>query len=362
MALPGVGNSISFLKIKNEFGAASTFEGSSGLSFGRYRVQWSNTASGGSLTNLPLDTGIPQSGIVSFSNFHGKKLNVVVKFYDVDQNSQDIKEKFKQGGGIVTSVGGFQEDIPGENDIVGSKIIADINKNIGSRKSTPFQSINNNVCALVTGNWAANQELIIKIGSNGLVSGSGGNGGQGGGSGSYGGLVGEDGCSAIGITKSDTIVSIINDGQIRSGFGGGGGGGGNGRYVKSGKKSRTFVTSSGGGGGGGAGIPIGLGAAGGPAPRGGGGGDPAESFFIGGDAGLPGNSAGGGGHGGDNTAFGIGVGGRAPSGLPGGAAGGQGGLHGFTIVTVKATNPSYSGSGTLIPANRTRQNQNNISV
>lgn len=353
MALPAPGNSISFLQIKNEFGSAP--------SFGAYRVQWSNTADGGSLSNQPLDTGIPQSGQIKFSDFSGKKLNVVVKLYDVDQNSQDIKEKYKQGGGILTSIGGFQEDIPGEDDIVGSKIIADINKNIGSRKSTPFQSINNNVCALVTGDWAANQELIIKIGSNGLVSGSGGDGGNGGGSGSFGGLNGQDGCSAIGITKADTIVSIINDGQIRSGFGGGGGGGGNGRYVKSGKKSRTFQTSSGGGGGGGAGIPIGLGKPGGPAPRAGGKGDDAQSFFVGGDGGLFGNSAGGGGHGGD-TGDGIGVGGRAPSGLPGGAAGGFGGLHGFTIVTVKATNPPYSGSGSIIPANRTVQNQTNINI
>ncbi len=354
MALPGVGQSISITEIRKEFGIAPTF--------GAYRVQWSNTADGGSISNRPLDTGIPQSGIVSFSDFHGKKLNVVVKLYDVDQNSQDIKEKYKQGGGIVTSVGGFQEEIPGEGDIIGSKIIADINKNIGSRKSTPFETINTSVCALVTGNWAANQEVEIKIGTNGLVSGSGGNGGKGGGSGSFGGLVGEDGGSAIGITKADTIVSIINDGQIRSGFGGGGGGGGNGRYVKSGKKSRTFVTSSGGGGGGGSGVPIGLGEVGGPAPRAGGGGDPAESFFIGGDSGLPGSEAGGGGHGGDNTPFGIGDGTRAPSGVAGGAAGGLGGIHGFTIVTAKSTNPPLSGSGTLVPSNRTLQNQTNVSI
>ena len=353
MALPGVGQSISMTEIRKEFGIAP--------SFGAYRVQWSNTADGGSISNRPLDTGIPQSGIVSFSDFHGKKLNVVVKLYDVDQNSQDIKEKYKQGGGILTSVGGFQEDIPSEGEIIGSKIIADVNKTIGSRKSTAFETINTSVCALVTGNWAANQEVEIKIGTNGLVSGSGGNGGKGGGSGSFGGLVGEDGCSAIGITKADTIVSIINDGQIRSGFGGGGGGGGNGRYVKSGKKSRRFVTSSGGGGGGGAGVPIGLGEVGGPAPRAGGGGDPAQSFFVGGDAGLPGSEAGGGGHGGD-TGDGIGDGTRAPSGDAGGAAGGLGGIHGFTIVTAKSTNPPLSGSGTLSPSNRTLQNQTNVSI
>ena len=46
MALPTSGNSISFLQIKNEFGIPP------GFSFGAYRVQWSNTASGGSLVIL----------------------------------------------------------------------------------------------------------------------------------------------------------------------------------------------------------------------------------------------------------------------------------------------------------------------
>ena len=358
MALPAPGNSISFLQIKNEFGAAP--------SFGAYRVQWSNTASGGSLSNQPLDTGIPQSGQIKFSDFSGKKLNVVVNFYDQDfvtgYTGQDVKMRLSQGAGVVTSIGGFQENFPSMDNVVGAKIIADVNKTIGARKKLyTSASHTTNTCALTSGDWAPNQELVIKIGPNGLVSGSGGDGGNGGGSGSFGGLNGQDGCSAIGITKADTIVSIINDGQIRIGFGGGGGGGGNGRYVKSGKKSRTFQTSSGGGGGGGAGVPIGLGKPGGPAPRAGGAGQNAQSFFVGGDGGLFGNSAGQGGHGGD-TGDGIGVGGRAPSGLPGGAAGGQGGLHGFTIVTVKATNPPYSGSGSIIPANRTLQNQTNINI
>lgn len=360
MALPTSGNSISFLQIKNEFGIPPSF------SFGAYRVQWSNTADGGSLSNQPLDTGIPQSGQIKFSDFYGKKLNVVVNFYDQNfvtgYTGQDIKTRFLSSAGFVTSIGGFQEDIPGNADIVGAKVIADINKQIGARKKlyTP-KSHTTNTCALTTGDWAANQELTIKIGTNGLVSGAGGDGGTGGGSGNIVGGNADDGCSAIGINKADTIVSIINDGQIRAGFGGGGGGGGKGENRSSGKKSSTYVTSSGGGGGGGAGVPIGIGKAGGPAPRAGGAGDNAASFLVGGNGGAGGDSSGAGGHGGD-TGDGIGVGGRAPGGFTAGGAGGSGGLHGFTIITIQATNPTYSGSGTLIPAARTLQNQTNIDI
>ena len=356
MALPGVGNSISFLEIQNEFGIAP--------SFGAYRVQWSNTADGGSLSNQPLDAGIPQTGQIKFSDFNGKKLNVVINFYDQDfmtgYTGQDVKERFLQGTGISTCLGGFKEDLPSLSKIVGAKVIADVNKRIGARKKlyTPAAH-GTNTCALITGDWAANQELIIKVGPAGAIVGAGGDGGTGGGSGNIAGQGGDDGCSAIGINKVDTIVSIINDGQIRIGFGGGGGGSGKGENRRSGKKSSTYVTSSGGGGGGGAGIPAGIGAGGGPAPRAGGAGGNGKNRLEGGDGGLPGTSSGGGGHGGDYD-VGIGVGGRAPAGDTKGAAGGAGGLHGFTILTAQATNPAYSGSGVLLPANRTLQNQNNI--
>ena len=357
MALPGVGNSISFLEIQNEFGIAP--------SFGAYRVQWSNTADGGSLSNQPLDAGIPQAGQIKFSDFNGKKLNVVVNFYDQDfmtgYTGQDVKERFSQGGGVSTCLGGFKEDIPSESKIVGAKVIADVNRIIGARKKlyTPTAH-NTKTCALVTGDWAPNQELIIKVGTAGTISGAGGDGGTGGGSGNKAGGKGDDGCSAIGIGKTDTIVSIINNGTIRAGFGGGGGGSGKGENRSSGKKSSTYVTSSGGGGGGGAGIPIGIGQTGGPKPRPGGNGEDAESFFIGGDGGLPGTSSGAGGHGGDETPQGIGVGGSAFPGGSAGASGGGGGFHGFTILTAQVTNPAYSGGGTLIPANRTLQNQTDI--
>ena len=349
MALSGIG-SISINQIQQEFGIAP--------SFGAYRVQWSNTDDGGSLSNQPLDTGIPQSGQISFDNFRGKKLNVVVNFYDVDRTSnpqtgQDIKARFKQGSGVVTSIGGFQDDIPNETDIIGSKIIADVNKKMGARKATAFVNTDTSTCALITGDWAAGQEVVIKVGANGIISGSGGDGGQGGGSGNKVGKEGGRGTSAIGISKGSTSATIINDGQIRMGFGGGGGGGGRGENRRSGKKSSTFVTSSGGGGGGGAGIPFGFGVPGGPPDRGGGPGQSAESFFIGGNGGVPGDSSGAGGHGGDPTFDGGGAGStRAPSGVTAGASGGLGGLNGSAIITASISLPPISGSGIIIGFNR----------
>ena len=65
------GQAISFSDIKNEFGTASKTGG--GESLGKYRV----SQRAGSLT-LPLDTGIPSSGEIKFSDFYGKRLNIVV--------------------------------------------------------------------------------------------------------------------------------------------------------------------------------------------------------------------------------------------------------------------------------------------
>ena len=57
---------LSFSEIRAEFGNSNTLGG--------YRV--SQTI--GSLANLPLDTNIPQSGSISFGQFYGKELNIVV--------------------------------------------------------------------------------------------------------------------------------------------------------------------------------------------------------------------------------------------------------------------------------------------
>ena len=63
---------ISFSNIINEFGGPPNISGSGGgISFGRYRV----SETYGAMSNLPIDTGVPQSGQIAFSNFYNKQLN-----------------------------------------------------------------------------------------------------------------------------------------------------------------------------------------------------------------------------------------------------------------------------------------------
>ena len=61
--------SLSFDEIKNEFGFPPDNK------FGNYRI--SKTV--GQMTNLPLDSGVPQSGSIKFSDFYNKKQNIIVK-------------------------------------------------------------------------------------------------------------------------------------------------------------------------------------------------------------------------------------------------------------------------------------------
>ena len=72
MALTASGT-IKYSEIIAEFGTPT----SGGL--GEYRL----AENVGSLTNLPLDTGVPQSGQIKFSDFYGKKLNQVVDLYSI---------------------------------------------------------------------------------------------------------------------------------------------------------------------------------------------------------------------------------------------------------------------------------------
>lgn len=80
MALQGSGT-ISFSQIAGEFGLPPR------RNLGAYRV--SESFSG--LVNMPLDTGIPQSGRINFSDFYNKKLNMVIDCYS---QSGSIPESF----------------------------------------------------------------------------------------------------------------------------------------------------------------------------------------------------------------------------------------------------------------------------
>jgi hypothetical protein len=313
MALQGSG-SISFSQIANEFGLPS------GRNLGAYRI----SQSVGTLSNLPLDSGIPQSGSISFSNFYGKRLNMVTDLFSIPQNSSRRVARNRYNNNFVIVIGGFRSR-PSSSS--GTKVYINVNQRIGSQKGNIFN------VALQTGSWNSNTELIMVVGPNGSLMGAGGDGGTGNGG------SGTPGTSGLGIQYTTTI---INQGLIFGGRGGGGGGGAGvfkrcGRNQRGCKGGQIFFLT-GGGGAGGRGFPAG---------GGGGGGNAGSSGTI--DS----NGSGGAGQFGQGTQAGFsgtsGAGGAIEqSGQSGNAGGGgSGGQRGYAIVISPGAGYSYSGSGTL---------------
>ena len=203
MALQGSGQ-ISFSQIENEFGQNGE------RSLGDYRT----SQSVGELSNLPLDTGIPTSGEIKFSDFYSKRLNIVVDMHSGGDEFRKSAKNDKWNNNNLTVIGGFRSK---KED--GSKIIVHVNKKFGSDKS----SVNN--CAVRTGSWNSSSSIIVDVGGEGQILGAGGDGGQGGvclGTGSPGGT----GTSGLGIDHNGVTVNVLSGGIIRAGFGGGGGGAG----------------------------------------------------------------------------------------------------------------------------------------
>ena len=323
MAIKNSGSSLSFSEIESEFGANGT------RSLGGYRL----TQSVGSLSNLPLDSGIPTSGQIKFSDFYSKKLNVVVDCHSGGREDRKSAKNDKWNNNAVTVIGGFRSKKEG-----GSKIIINVNKKFCSNKDQQ------NRCALRTGSWDGSATVQVDVGSSGQILGAGGDGGRGADGINNNGQPGGDGTSALGIEVNNCVVNIASGGILRAGFGGGGGGGGGRQTDK-----RRDRRAGGGGGGGGMGCPPG---------NGGQGGDTGGGFGSG--AGNPGSSgtetSGGGGGGGGNNAGQAGgasggSGGQASSnagnGGNGNTAGGSGGGNGAAIRRNSGFNVTINNSGTI---------------
>ncbi len=312
MAIKGSGSSLSFSEIEAEFGSNGS------RSLGSYRL----TQSVGSLSNLPLDSGIPTSGTIKFSDFYSKRLNVVVDCHSGGQETRKVAKNDKWNNNQLTVIGGFRSKKEG-----GSKIIINVNKKFCSNKDTTSR------CALRTGSWNSTAVVQVDVGSSGRILGSGCYGGNGQ-NGIDGGLTsGGTGTSGLGIQVNNCTVNVASGGIIRVGFGGGGGGGG-GRQVDKGED----IIASGGGGGGGAGCPPGNGGNGGTTGAGGGNGS-AGTQTTGGGGGGGGNN--------DNQAGGQsgGSGGQAGGG-PGAAQGGAG-ANGAAIRRNSGFNVTINNSGTI---------------
>ena len=242
MALQGSGT-ISYSNITDEFGSP----GNGGL--GAFRV----TETVGGLSNLGLDNNqnnpptseMPQGNSpISFSDFHGKRLNVVVDHHSGGTQYRQISRD-RYNSNNVRVIGGFKSR---PSNTSGSQIIIHVNKTFGSEKA------NANHCALRTGSWDSSTQLQVDVGSSGRIRGAGGNGGNG--SREDGGE-GGTGTSGLGVQYSPTKVNIRSGGLISAGWGGGGGGGGGHDHDKGSERH-----AGGGGGGGGAGFPSGNGGTG----------------------------------------------------------------------------------------------------
>ena len=206
MAIKNSGSSLAFSEIEAEFGQNGV------RSLGAYRL----TQSVGSLSNLPLDSGIPTSGQIKFSDFYGKKLNVVVDCHSGGREDRKSAKGDKWNNNAVTVIGGFRTKKEG-----GSKIIINVNKKFCSDKSNQIN------CALKTGSWDSTATVQVDVGSSGEVLGAGGDGGKGADGINNNGNAGSPGTSALGIEHNGVTVNIASGGILRCGFGGGGGGGGN---------------------------------------------------------------------------------------------------------------------------------------
>ena len=251
---------LSFQEIEEEFGQ------NPGRSLGRYRTSHPDFGNKnlGELTNLPLDTGIPTTGEIKYSDFYGKRANIVVDLHSSGNTNFDLDvyaNRFANGNYNI--VGDYRTTVTKSQWQGGKKVIIHINKTFGSVGASDKNDV-----AVKTGNtnnnvnqagWPSDTTFAIDVGSNGIVAGKGGNGGDTGNEESPG-ENGGNGSSAMKLINSamQNVVSIASGGAIVAGGGGGGSGSGS-------EQNDSFAfwsdrnSASGGGGGGGAGIPAGSG-------------------------------------------------------------------------------------------------------
>lgn len=332
MALQASGTPLKFSEISAEFGLPP------GRNLGAYRV----SENIGSLLNMPLDSGIPQSGTIRFSDFYSKRLNVVVDCHSGGDETR-LNGRTRYINNNVRVIGGFRSRPLNSS---GTKVFINANKDIGSVQSSDYRYV-----ALRTGSWDGGTTLQVDVGGSGRLFGAGGNGGPGG-SASSPGSPGGRGTSALGIEYAGTTV--VNRGYIQCGFGGGGGGGGGSSDPDKNQQDAGF---SGGGGGGGAGYPAGGGGGAGGGSWGfgnsGGSGSGGTKTVRGGGGGggfnrNGGGSAGAGGPGGDAAVGGASNGGNCSGANLANGSGGPAGANGAAIINSVGGSYSLSNFSTIV--------------
>lgn len=306
--LQSSGTTIKISDIRNEFGITPN------KNFGAYRVNQSIAGK-----NWPLDDGIPTSGTIRFSDFYGKRLNIVIDSgTGNDEYNANLENYWTNTNKIKTCVGGFKtprSTLANQGD---KKYHVVLRKDYGGI-----------TYGVKTGDWSATNGgiLNIHVSAGCTVYGRGGDGGNGSGDGGGNGTAGQPGLDAMGFTYSSTVIV---DGGILAGAGGGGGG--KGGYWDTPDDPLEWH-QGGGGGGGGRGHP---GGAGGIAQ-------------LSNDPGV--NRAGQNGSSGSKASGGKGGNGRTGQPAPGGGGGGGGGWStntrgaGGTPNGVAGTTTGRGGSG-----------------
>ena len=212
MTIKASGTQLAFQEIEAEFGAQSP------RSLGSYR----HTQTVNGLTFNGIDSGVPSSGEIAFSDFYGKSLNIVVDCFSGSTESRINAKNNKWNNNNIVIINPSTVSKKEE----GTRITIRVNKKFGSDKS------NIQHCALRTGSWTNPAQVIVDLGSNAEIYGAGGDGGNGANGTSTNGFAGGDGSSGLGIEHQGTVINYRSGSLISAGFGGGGGGGGGGETCK----------------------------------------------------------------------------------------------------------------------------------
>jgi len=228
---------ITFTEIFAEFGTPPN------NNLGAYRVNQSIAGK-----NWVLDTGVPSSGPIKFSDFYGKRLNIVIDSgTGSDEFNATLASYWTNTNKTKTCVGGFKSHQSSLATQGNKKYHVVLRRDYGGATT-----VNTSV---KSGDWSVTSGGILNVyvSTGSTVYGRGGNGGAGSGDDGGGGGFGAPGRNAIGFSYSS---NLIVDGGIIAGAGGGGGG--KGGYWDTPNDPLEWH-AGGGGGGGGLGNPGGTG-------------------------------------------------------------------------------------------------------
>lgn len=136
MPTPLSGNPIRFIDIANEFGFPV------GKNLGAYRI----SQNVGTLSNLPLDTDIPQSvsigsSTIRFSNFYNKRLNIVVDYtnpFSIPTSQTILPSSVVSTTNLSANINNLNEGVDNFNGVYATNSALNANTNLVLGFPTPL--------------------------------------------------------------------------------------------------------------------------------------------------------------------------------------------------------------------------------